>query len=446
MHQLDTIIAAVELAIQHGNNNAITAILKDYLMDEHFVAKQDRHDLLVLINNKLETGYSLTNIKKGNPVILKSLAFTLPEKAVLIRAEKLVGTTELPADSNLIKQTHNAAQQGTIEMQTQDTANTQQSPAPALAGEMSQTAQPAKPAKDKKDKKPQQVADESDLSKAEAKRFAKAFVDAHAKGKVKKANRHIKLTFDMDSIDQFGVNTIYPFMRPAVKFMVQAIKELPGMDDSDNRAAVFESWIGGEKDRAKAFKKFNKVASKVIDKEDHIMAMFLLLSADNLGLSIDFSNFAYAEKEAAKGDVDDSYAFVRENSNGVNPRWTAAAGAVIGGGVDMALNGFDISAAVGTGVGAVGAFYAGGMLETSIDNPHLRDFAAGALGGVMGVAGSRLGRKAGETMFGDSGVMVEADSTVVATIPAQVVTQRTQPAYEQPNGGVLTGLTALMMQ
>jgi hypothetical protein len=175
------------------------------------------------------------------------------------------------------------------------------------------------------------------------------------------------------------------------------------------------------------------------------MALFLLLSEDNLRWSIDFANYAYTDAEEGKEDKDDTYAFVRENSNGVNPRWTAAAGALIGGGVDMALNGFDVSAAVGTAVGTGAAFYAGALLEDSIENPHLRDFSAGALGGLIGTAGSRLGRAAGNAMFGSDDTMVEADSTVVATIPAQVVTQRTQPAAEQPGGGMLTGLTALMM-
>lgn len=449
MHQFETIVAAIELALQNNSQNAITAILKEYFMDEQFVPKQDRQDLLEMINERYDSKYSITAIKKGNPVILKTLPFDLPEKAVLVRADKLIGSTEIPADSKLITETpNNAAQQGNIEMQNaaqsqaQETTtadNTQVNQAPA--------GKPEKPVKVKKDKKANREQEESsDLAKIESKRFAKAFVDAHAKGKVKKDNRHIKLTFSMDSISEFGVNTIYPFMRPSVKFLVQAIKELPGMKDADHRAAVFETWVKGDEDRAKAFKRFKKVAGKVLEKDDHIMALFLLLSEDNLRWSIDFANYAYTDAEEGKEDKDDTYAFVRENSNGVNPRWTAAAGALIGGGVDMALNGFDVSAAVGTAVGTGAAFYAGALLEDSIENPHLRDFSAGALGGLIGTAGSRLGRAAGNAMFGsDDDTMVEADSTVVATIPAQVVTQRTQPAAEQPGGGLLTGLTALMM-
>jgi len=441
MHQFETIVAAIELALQNNSQNAITAILKEYFME------QDRQDLLEMINERYDSKYSITAIKKGNPVILKTLPFDLPEKAVLVRADKLIGSTEIPADSKLITETpNNAAQQGNIEMQTaaqsqaQETTtadNTQVNQVPA--------GKPEKPAKAKKDKKADREQDSADLAKIESKRFAKAFVDAHAKGKVKKDNRHIKLTFSMDSISEFGVNTIYPFMRPSVKFLVQAIKELPGMKDADHRAAVFETWVKGDEDRAKAFKRFKKVAGKVLEKDDHIMALFLLLSEDNLRWSIDFANYAYTDAEEGKEDKDDTYAFVRENSNGVNPRWTAAAGALIGGGVDMALNGFDVSAAVGTAVGTGAAFYAGALLEDSIENPHLRDFSAGALGGLIGTAGSRLGRAAGNAMFGSDDTMVEADSTVVATIPAQVVTQRTQPAAEQPGGGMLTGLTALMM-
>ena len=452
MHQFETIIAAVELAIQHGVSNAIPAILKEYIMDEHYVAKQDRHELLVLINNKLETKYSLTGIKKGNPVILKTLPFELPEKAVLVRTDKVIGSTEIPADSALISQTNNAAQQGTTEMQTNaQQSQAQESNANAQATEQGNAlvqdnikpGNPSKKDKAKKDKRVEVATEEADMSKAEAKRFAKAFVDAHAKGKVKKADRHVKLAFGMDSIDQFGINVIYAFMRPTVKFMVNAIKELPGMKDADHRATVFETWVKGDEDRAKAFKRFNKRASKVLDKPDHIMAMFLLLSEDNLRTSIEFANFAYIEAEATDTAGDDTYAFVRENSNGVNPRWTAAAGAVIGGTVDMAMNGFDLSAIAGTAVATGGAFFAGGLLEDQIENPHLRDFAAGALGGVMGVGGARIGRNIGRALSDDDETMVEqSDSTVVATIPAQVITQRTEPVNE--SGGVLTGLAALM--
>jgi len=452
MHQFETIIAAVELAIQHSVNNAIPAILKEYIMDEHYVAKQDRHDLLVLINNKLDTKYSLTGIKKGNPVILKTLPFELPEKAVLVRTDKVIGSTEIPADSALISHTHtaNTAQQGTTEMQT----NAQQSQAQesnqssntelrnTLVQDNTKPGNPSKKDKAKKDKRVEVATEEADLAKAESKRFAKAFVDAHAKGKVKKADRHVKLAFGMDSIDQFGINVIYAFMRPTIKFMVNAIKELPGMKDAGQRATVFESWVNGDEDRAKAFKRFNKRASKVLDKPDHIMAMFLLLSEENLRVSIEFANFAYTEAEAVETG-DDTYAFVRENSNGVNPRWTAAAGAVIGGTVDMAMNGFDVSAIAGAAIATGSAFYAGGLLEDSIENPHLRDFAAGALGGIMGVGGARIGRNIGRALSDDDETMVEqSDSTVVATIPAQVITQRTEPVHE--SGGMLTGLAALM--
>lgn len=450
MHQFDIIVAAIELANQHNSQNAIQAILKEYMMDEQFVPRTDRQDLLEMINERFETKYSITNIKKGNPVVLKTLPFELPEKAVLIRADKVIGATDLPVDdAQTIAIQTNAAQQGTIEMQNAQQSQAQDNTADntVVTGTNQVAAgKPGKADKVKKTKPVDQEIDAPDLSKAEAKRFAKAFVDAHAKGKVKKDNRHVKLNFDMASIDQFGVNTIYPFMRPAIKFMVSAIKELPGMDDADNRAAVFESWVNGDENRAKAFKKFSKRASKVIDKDDHIMALFLLLSEDNLRWSIDFSNFAYTEKEAAAAEKDDTYAFVRENSNGVNPRWTAAAGAVIAGGVDMALNGLSVGSAVGTAGGAVAAFYAGGLIEEHVDNQFARDFAAGALGGFLGHTGSRLGRSAANYLSGnDDDTLLEADSTVVATIPAQVVTQRTQPAAEQPGGGLLTGLTALMM-
>ena len=71
----------------------------------------------------------------------------------------------------------------------------------------------------------------------------------------------------------------------------------------------------------------------------------------------------------------------------------AAATAVVGGGLEMAFKGSaTIGSAVGTGLGATGAYFLGDATEKMMESETGRYLLAGAIGVVAGGLGSRVGR------------------------------------------------------
>lgn len=447
MYQINTIIAAVQLALDAKESAAVTAILKHYLMDDHYVPREIRQEVLKGVNAHFETKYSVTTIKKANPTTLNGIKIKLPEKEILVPADNVKGSTEIPAD--LIAANPNATSKETTTMQTSATvkeANNNNPVAEAL--DTVAAVAPKGPVKvkkvDKKDKANKVSANDTvELAKADGVRFAKAFAEAFKKGKTKKGDHHMVLSLAGNDLTPDRVAGVYDFFKPSIKVLIEVMSEIDGLKTKEEREATFTAWIADDKDRSKAFKKFRKVTVEDVKKFDHVIGLFLLTAEENLKAAVSLAVYA---NEQAKDDSDDTYAFIRKNQDGINPRWSCAIAAGIGGGVDMALHGMSIGSVVGTAVGAGAAFFAGDMLE-DIESNNLRSFAAGALGASFGVAGSRLGRYAGSVV---SGTEVEVhDGNIVATIPAQQVISHTTvqpaPTEQQAKPGLLGGITDYLL-
>lgn len=444
MFQINTIIAAVQLALDAKENAAVTAVLKHYLLDDHYVPREIRQDVLKGINAHFDTKYSVTTIKKANPAVLNGLKLQLPEKEVLIQTDKVQGSSEIPAALIAANPNANVAiVKETITMQTAAPANEN---ANSAVVEGLDTASAAAP-KGNKDKKPGKkdktaaaVSDTVELAKADGLRFAKAFATAFKKGKTKKGDHHMALSIVGNDLTPGRVAGVYDFFKPSIKVLIDVMGEIDGMKTKEEREETFNAWVADDKDRAKSFKKFRKLVGDDVKKFDHIIGLHLLTCEDNLKNAVSLAVFA---NEAAAGDDDDTYAFIRKNQDGINPRWSMAVAAAVGGGIDMAMHGVNIGSAVGTAVGAGAAFLAGDMLE-DIESASLRSFAAGALGASFGIAGSRLGRYATNVV---SGVEVEVtEGNIVATIPAQNVITHTavQPA-DQTKQGLFGGITDYLL-
>lgn len=447
MYQVETIVTAVQLALDAKESTAVPAVMKHYLMDDHYVSREVRQDVLKAVNNHFDTKYSVTTIKKGNPALLKTLPFQLPEKEQLLAVDSLHGKAELPADGlTIISTKPNTAQEENTAMQNAEQNNGQQTTNAAAGAQPDQVAnnKPAQPKKVKRVNEDDQD-NGSSISKAQVKTFSEAYVNAvvENKGKVKKTHRHIDLTLTPDEFGKLPAKAVYTFLKPAVKFLVDALKVIKGMDDVGARETVFTAWVESDADRTKAFKKFSKWAKEDIKKADNIMALFILTSENNLKTAVDFNLFANENNDMKNKTDNNTFAFIRENDAGVNPRWAAGLSALVAGGVDMALSGVSVGSAVGTVAGTVGAFFAGGLLDDHIEDTALRCFAAGALGGAMGTLGARAGRHF--ISSGDETLLENSDSTVVATIPAQQVITKVQPVEEQSSGGFLNGITSYLM-
>lgn len=443
MYQINTIIAAVQLALDAKEPAAVTAILKHYLMDDHYVPRDVRQDVLKGVNAHFDTKYSVTTIKKANPATLNGLKLNLPEKETLIPADKVQGSSEIPAD--MIAANPNATiVKETLIMQVVATpANENNTSATVEALDTAGAATP-KGGKDKKpgkkDKTATAVSDTVELAKADGLRFAKAFATAFQKGKTKKGAHHMALSIVGNDLTPGRVAGVYDFFKPSIKVLIDVMSEIDGLRTKEEREETFDAWVHDDKDRSKSFKKFRKLVDGEVKKTDHIIGLYLLTTDDNLKNAVSLAVFA---TEAA-AENDDTYAFIRKNQDGINPRWSSAIAAVAGGGIDMAMNGFNIGSAIGTAVGAGAAFIAGEMLE-GIESPTLRSFTAGALGASFGIAGSRAGRFANDVV---SGTEVEVhDGNIVATIPAQNVIAHTtvQQAEAQPKVGLLGGITDYLM-
>ena len=444
MYQINTIIAAVQLAHEAKENAAVTAILKHYLMDDHYVPREVRQDVLKGVNAHFETKYSVTTIKKANPALLNGLKLQLPEKELLVPVDKLQGSSEIPADLIAANPNANVAiVKETVTMQTAAPATDKNTNA-TVEGLDTANATVAKGGKDKtsgkKEKTGKAAGDTVELAKADGLRFAKAFAAAFKKGKTKKGDHHMVLSLAGNDLTPDRVAGVYEFFKPSIKVLIEVMAEIDGLKTKEEREETFTAWVADDKDRTKSFKKFRKIADGDVKKFDHLIGLYLLTSEENLRNAVSLAVFA---SEAAKDDDDDTYAFIRKNQDGINPRWSMAVSAVVGGGIDMAMHGVSVGSAVGTVVGAGAAFFAGDMLE-GIENASLRSFTAGAIGASFGIAGSRLGRYTSEVI---SGTEVEmTDGNIVATIPAQqVISHTTVQPVDQPKQGLFGGITDYLL-
>lgn len=442
MYQISTIVTAVQLALDNKESAAVTAVLKHYLLDDHYVNRDVRQDVLKAVNSHFDTKYSLTTIKKANPAVLNGLKAKLPEKELLVPADKVKGSTEIPTD--LIAANPIVTQKENPAMQTAAQAtNVTESNVTDAAKLDTATAAPAvKTPKEGKKKKVDAVTDTVELAKADGLRFSKAFASAFQKGKTKKGEQHMVLSLASNDLTPERAAGVYEFFKPSIKVLVEVMSEIDGLKTKEERDTTFTAWIDDDKDRTKSYKKFRKIVGDEVKKPDHLMGLYLLTTDDNLKNAVSLAVFA--TEKAKEDDNDDSYAFIRKNQDGINPRWSAGIAAAIGGSVDMALNGFNVGSAVGTAIGTGAAFFAGEMLE-EIESPVLRSFTAGAMGASFGTMGSRLGRYLGGS---SADVDVEAaEGNVVATIPAQqVITHTTvQPAEQQPKQGLLGGIADYLM-
>ena len=438
MYQVSTIVSAVTQAVAAKAEGLVPAILKHYLLDTNFVSNTDRQDVLKAVNDQLKTKFSVTAIKKANPTDLNGLQFDLPAKEKAVVVEKVQGTTEVPA---ALLDPSNLSQEANIMSVTQTNTETTTTVAPQAAVPNGEP-QLVKVKKEKKTKI-KTSDDPKKVAKEEGLRFSKAFTNAFKREDGKKVLDHLAMTFSGDDLTDLRPSVVYEFMKPSIKVLLEVLGEVKGLDSKEARKETFEAWLEDSEKRGKRFKKFSKQVEDDVEKFDHQIGMFLLCSKDNIRTAASLASFAENRANSAEDD-DDTYAFVRHNQEGINPRWSAGIAAVVGGGVDMAMNGFSVGSGVGTAVGAVAAFALGGELE-KIESGSLRAFSAGAIGASLGIAGSRGGRYI-EGQFFSSGEenMVDVGGSVVAHVPAQQVVTSIQP-IEGSAPSATTGLASFLL-
>lgn len=109
-----------------------------------------------------------------------------------------------------------------------------------------------------------------------------------------------------------------------------------------------------------------------------------------------------------------------ERDSGLRSGVVAAAAAVVGGGLEMAFRGSaSVGSALGTVVGATGAYFAAEAADGMMESEMGRYVVAGSIGVIAGGLGSRVGRVAQDRMVGASGEAagVLSDSPAPAALP-----------------------------
>jgi hypothetical protein len=130
---------------------------------------------------------------------------------------------------------------------------------------------------------------------------------------------------------------------------------------------------------------------------------------------------AVAVEVAAPGLKERVMTTIRGNrETGFSSGVVAAATAVVGGGLEMVFKGSaTLGSAVGTGLGATGAYFLGDATEKMMDSETGRYLLAGAIGVVAGGLGSRVGRGVQDEYVNPSAEVVGALENVPGAPVAQ---------------------------
>jgi len=132
------------------------------------------------------------------------------------------------------------------------------------------------------------------------------------------------------------------------------------------------------------------------------------------------------------------FSIMGTRDEGVRSSWVGAGSAIVGGLLEMSTAGnVSIGAAVGTLVGAAGAFALAEQTDKLIENQFGRYVAAGTAGLAVGALASRAGRYAEGALRGS--VSALETETPVLQLPASVVL-RTTPAAEAAMSALVAGL------
>ena len=364
--------------------------------------------------------------------MLNGLKANLPEKVLPVIVDSVKGISELPADNKMITNTNPNAT--TTEASAMQTAT---APENNVAENIHANAAPAPTKKDKKAKD-----NDNGRANVEAKAFAEALATAIEKGKVKKGNRHIVLSFLEGDLASGKVMGVYDYLKPIIKSLIGCLKEVPGLTSAEEREETFNAWLESDKAHAKSFKKFNKFVGDEIKKFDNKLAMYLLTSEDNLKNVVSLVDFA---QENPKKEDESPYSFMRENKGGIRGGWIAAGVAVVAGGIDIAQRGMSIGSLAGGAIGTAAAFGLGTLVDEHVEDNILRSGLAAGAGLLAGVGGTRLGRAVipGDNFYEGSYSHVEDNAIEAAPTPKVIASQT--PAAEASEGGMIQGLASYLM-
>jgi len=422
MHQLDTVMKAIAALRAANRMDAVPAVLKHYLMDSAYVNNTERGPLLLELNKELGAKHSVSFIKKANPALLETLEFTLPEKEQLIAVDGLKGEVNLnlnpTGNDNTEQIPHSLNNNESVAMNTTT----------VTIEEGSTAASNSKPNAGVKKVKVKTNNDGAG--------FENTLAKAIKKGSGKKSD-HVKFDMLSNGLNKEILAAFYIFIKDSMKKMIAGLKEQDTLKTAAQREEVFEAWVNSDKALKKEYKAFLKAADGQFEKSDQIIGMFLVTSSSNVKNLADFVTFAMDYKPSKTN----SYSFLRENDNGIRSGWAAVGSALILGSLDQVQRGFTIGSIAGTVVGAGASFFVAEQLDEHISNTFLRTAAAAALGGALGVGGSRLGTYMLDTPVypGRNQEMIEdGDTTVVATVPA-----RESQEGENEGGGLLSRIPGL---
>lgn len=416
-----TVEALKTIKANGGSSTSLQAVLKAKMFDEEYLDRQHRQSFLKRVNEALGTGFSMNQVRKADPTLLVAATSqaTVEAEGLLIPVDELHGEATLdlqvPSPESIAR---------SEEYQLVDNAGSQEWIL-AKGQQQNATLEPL-PANGTVEQEPVAVAttttEQTSTTSSEHTMNTNTVIsgttgntNAAAVPFVAEAATAVNTPTPATATNETNAMNNAQSKSPLEVFLADlAIVGYPTPAQRDELYNVFLSENLAFQPQAKSTA---MAGPEGLSNDAQFFAFVSKVPEANTA----FQAFAKTFKPARQSDEQRSRFSLRgQRDEGVRAGWVAVGGAVLGAALETGHRG---SLTVGSGIGAVagivGSFFAGELLEDSIDSQFGRYTAAGTLGLAAGALGSGLGRMAQGAVMGN---LNQNSEDVPAALPAPIVT------------------------
>lgn len=395
---LSTTIDALKAIKADGADLPTTlGTLRAKMFDEAFLEKQHRQTFLKRINETLDTGFTMNQVRKGDPTLLAAATevhFSALEEP-MIAVDELHGTTTL----NTVHAAGHA--EALIVNNVKDHEWVAVNEAPQTN---EQTSKPSSEQDTMHTLKG--VFDQKAVDQANA---ATAATATTTQGNTMKAEQTVS------KFDQFI-----------------GVLAAAGHTTDVARDALYNAFLAGHlnlQPLAQAAAASSKASNAGLSNDAQFFDFISKVPAAESAFALFLTTYKPQVVEVVKEERS-RFSFNGPRDEGIRSGWVAAGAAVLGAVLETGHRG---SLSVGSGIGAVagvvGSYFAAEMLDEHIDNQFGRYVAAGTLGLALGSIGSGLGRMGGDAVLGSAAQQSEGGSLALPAGGAPVSIQAPSAAY-----------------
>lgn len=406
-----TVEALKTIKANGGSSTSLQAVLKAKMFDEEYLDRQHRQSFLKRVNEALGTGFSMNQVRKADPTLLVAATSQAiaESEGLLIPVDELHGEASISIPTgpkNSTEELDKVWELPQCQIETPEVAAVNEATAPQQAPDSEPTVittQPSTQPSEHTMNTNTVISNTTGNSNAVAVPFvAEAIAAVNTPTPATAANE----TNAMNNAQSKS---------PLEVFLADlAIVGYPTPAQRDELYNVFLS-------ENLAFQPQAKATAQASPEGLSNDAQFFAFVSKAPEANTAFQAFAKTFKPARQSDEQRSRFSLRgQRDEGVRAGWVAVGGAVLGAALETGHRG---SLTVGSGIGAVagivGSFFAGELLEDSIEGQFGRYTAAGTLGLAVGALGSGLGRMAQGAVMGN---LNQNNDDAPAALPAPIVT------------------------